>query len=308
VVVALSIAVPIAIAAPTSNPAGASTPSIEPDRPAVAVVAPAAAVLAPVAADDTLPSPADAAAAAARDAPNFSIILPTPFVSEPAADVTEPITRITGPSAADKPTAIRISFFVSGDKLLKPFIRSPIPLTTSTIVGIKSSSVFMNSPASGFSASASLFFKSWNFSAKSAVSSATPLIVSLPPFRLFRSSSKSRRPSRIAAAMSGPARAPKVSSAIAFASPAVPASLIRFVISASAFGGSLMPSCAILPSAMRSDPTTNSVLTPSCSNFPSIAAASCQSKPICRNGPPNFVISSCNRSIPMPVLCDTRKV
>ena len=99
-------------------------------------------------------------------------------------------------------------------------------------------------------------------------------------------SATSNRPSRIAAAMSGPARAPKSSIALAAASPPVFAFLIASMPLARPAGRSFSPAFAILPRAMRSEPMTSLVLTPALSKAPSVAIVSLTEKPTWRSGEP----------------------
>ena len=182
------------------------------------------------------------------------------------------------------------------------FSQSVAATSLATIAGQFLFSHFMPSPtalktrsASGSSATSTLFLNICHCSEKSRVSRPDFITVSLPFLIVSNSLPRSKRPSRIAAAMSGPARAPKVSIASAFALPAEPAPLICSVSICSAFAGSLTPSLASLPSAIRIEPRTSSVLTPSFSNLPTRPAVSVKLKPSWRSGEPNLTISSPSR-------------
>ena len=132
--------------------------------------------------------------------------------------------------------------------------------------------------ANGFTAIISLFLKTCHDSAKSRVFLSAALIDPLDLSICLSRSPNSKRPSRIAAAMSGPARCPNVSMASLFASPAEPAPLMAACTFASALTGSA-PALDSLPRPILSPDITASVLTPSFSHLPKMASASSKEKP-----------------------------
>ena len=113
-------------------------------------------------------------------------------------------------------------------------------------------------------------------------------------------SSIANLPPRIVSAMSAPARAPKMSIAMAVASEAEPAALIDSTAPARPCRRS-MPLSANLPAAMRREPMTSSVLTPSLCHLPSMAAASSTLNPKLRSGAPNCTVRRDSSSTPTPV-------
>ena len=114
----------------------------------------------------------------------------------------------------------------------------------------------------GSSATSALFLSRVSDSRQSSVSAAALPMVSLPPAIALAKSEYSKRPSRMAATMSGPARRPKTSAPIAMAAVADFAALIFSMYFGSAFCGS-RPSLAKVLSANFMPVSTVLVLTPS---------------------------------------------
>ena len=158
-----------------------------------------------------------------------------------------------------------------------------------------------NAVAAGSTATIIFFLKMSKLSAKSLVALAEPAMVCFPFLMLLTSLSNSKRPSIIARAMSGPARAPNSSIALRVASVGFLAFLIWPVSISNALPASVTPWSAIRPSAIRREPMTRRVLTPSFSNLPTIAVASSKSKPSERSGDPNCTIVEASLSTDTPV-------
>ena len=131
-------------------------------------------------------------------------------------------------------------------------------------------------------------------------------MVSFPPAIALAKSEYSKRPSRMAATMSGPARRPKTSAPIAMAAVADFAALIFSMYFGSAFCGS-RPSLAKVLSANFMPVSTVPVFTPSRSHLASMAIESVKPKPMLRSGAPNSTTVCMRSPMPMPDCCVARK-
>ena len=151
-----------------------------------------------------------------------------------------------------------------------------------------------------------LFFIIVHCSPKDIVSALTPVIVSSEEAIVSTSSSIANLPSRIAAAISPPARAPKVFIARPVASAPGPSSWI-FAIVCSRPSRASIPSFANPAIAILRDPITSSVLTPSFSHFPRSAADSSIEKLRDRRGAPKLTIREDSLSTLGPVAWEALK-
>ena len=158
----------------------------------------------------------------------------------------------------------------------------------------------------GSSATSALFLSRVSDSRQSSVSAAALPMVSLPPAIALAKSEYSKRPSRMAATMSGPARRPKTSAPIAMAAVADLAALIFSMYFGSAFCGS-RPSLAKVLRANFMPVSTVPVFTPSRSHLASMAIESVKPKPMLRSGAPNSTTVCMRSPMPMPDCCVARK-
>ena len=160
--------------------------------------------------------------------------------------------------------------------------------------------------STGSRATSALFLRTVSDSCQSFVSLAAAAMVSWPPAIALAKSAYSKRPSRMAATMSGPARRPKVCMPMVIAFCSSFMSRILGMSAASAFCGS-SPALAKVLSANFMPVSTVEVLTPSFSHLASIATELPKLKPMLRSGAPNST-TVCMRSLmPMPDCWVARK-
>ena len=227
----------------------------------------------------TAATPRAQAGAAAPPLPKARLSLPTTPTMRPMPLVSLPTMTSTGPMAAANSATFTMTACVP---LLMPWNRLMSPSAPAASFCRYGRMMSPKPSPTRVAWLRRIFIFPENVCVAFPVRSTAPL----DPCSCLTRSATSKRPSRIAAAMSGPARAPKSSSALAAASPPVLAFLIDATPLASAAGRSLTPSFAIFPSAMRSDPMTSLVLTPALSNEPSVAMVWSTPKPSWRSGEP----------------------